>query len=189
MAKSKKLSAAAEKTLKMMRQKAKTKPKKKAVPPPKGKALIKPKIRAAKPEPVKAPVKPPAKPIEKHMSYGKEDLAFFRKIIMEKKKEILEDMSTLRDSMMDSQTGEYASENSTYSTHMEQGTDAMEREKTFLFASREGKFLNYLEDALVRINKGEYGRCNECGKLIDKERLEAVPHAQLCLQCKLRLGK
>jgi hypothetical protein len=114
MAKSKKLSAAAEKTLKMMRQKAKTKPKKKAVPPPKGKAPIKPKIRAAKPEPVKAPVKPPAKLIEKHMSYGKEDLAFFRKIIMEKKKEILEDMSTLRDSMMDSQTGEYASENSTY---------------------------------------------------------------------------
>ena len=86
MAKSKKLSAAAEKTLKMMRQKAKTKPKKKAVPPPKGKAVIKPKIRVAKPEPVKAPVKPPAKPIEKHMSYGKEDLAFFRKIIMEKRR-------------------------------------------------------------------------------------------------------
>ena len=43
------------------------------------------------------------------------------------------------------------SENSTYSTHMEQGTDAMEREKMFLFASREGKFLNHLEDALKRI--------------------------------------
>ena len=91
--------------------------------------------------------------------------------------------------MMDTTTGEYVVENSTYSLHMEQGTDAMEREKTFLFASREGKFLNYLEDALKRIEKSEYGRCVDCGKLIEKERLEAVPHAQLCVQCKLRRGK
>jgi len=88
--------------------------------------------------------------------------------------------------MMDTTTGEYVSENSTYSTHMEQGTDAMEREKMFLLASREGKFLNYLEDALKRIDKGDYGHCNTCGKLIEKERLEAVPHASQCLECKLK---
>jgi RNA polymerase-binding protein DksA len=122
-------------------------------------------------------------------NFSRQELEHFKEIILEKKKEILEELSTLRDSMMDSTTGEYVSENSMYSTHMEQGTDAMEREKTFLFASREGKFLNYLEDALVRIEKGEYGRCTQCGKLIEKERLEAVPHAQQCLQCKLRMGK
>jgi len=122
-------------------------------------------------------------------SYSKQDLEHFRGIILEKKKEILEELETLRDSMMDAATGEYASESSTYSTHMEQGTDAMEREKTFLFASREGKFLNYLEDALQRIDKGEYGTCSECGKLIEKERLEAVPHARQCLQCKMNLSK
>ena len=143
----------------------------------------KPKIRPkpAKPEVAKAPVK--------KATYSVQELEHFRTIILEKKKEILEELETLRDTMMDSTTGEYASENSMYSTHMEQGTDAMEREKTFLFASREGKFLNYLEDALVRIDKGEYGRCTICGKLIEKERLEAVPHAQQCLQCKLRSGK
>jgi RNA polymerase-binding protein DksA len=91
--------------------------------------------------------------------------------------------------MMDVTTGEYVSENSTYSLHMEQGTDAMEREKTFLFASREGKFLNYLDDALKRIEKGDYGYCTDCGKLIEKERLKAVPHAQLCVQCKLKKSK
>ena len=141
--------------------------------------LVKPKM--AKPEAIKPPIK--------KSSYGKQDLEHFKNIIMEKKKEILEELTTLRDSMMDSTTGEYASENSMYSTHMEQGTDAMEREKTFLFASREGKFLNYLEDALVRIAKGDYGQCTECGKLIEKERLEAVPHAHQCLQCKIRFGK
>ena len=137
--------------------------------------------RMSKPEASKAPVK--------KQLYGKHDLDHFRTIILEKKKEILEELELLRDSMMDNTTGEYASENSMYSTHMEQGTDAMEREKTFLFASREGKFLNYLEDALARIESGEYGRCITCGKLIEKERLEAVPHAQQCLSCKLRTQK
>lgn len=175
MGKIKKISTAAAKTLKLLKLKARLK-KIARKPPPKVKLAVKP-----------TPVK--IEPAVKKMAYGKTDLDHFRKIILEKKKEIIEDMSSLRDTIMDSTTGEYVSENSMYSTHMEQGTDAMEREKTFLFASREGKFLNYLEDALIRIDKGEYGRCNECGKLIDKERLEAVPHAQLCLQCKLRLGK
>jgi DnaK suppressor protein len=126
--------------------------------------------------------------------YSVKDLAFFKKLILEKRKEILEELTILKESMMDVTTGEYASENSTYSTHMEQGTDAMEREKTFLFASREGKFLNYLDDALRRIEKGTYGICLECidtpkelcktCPLIPKARLEAVPHAQLCVECK-----
>jgi RNA polymerase-binding protein DksA len=174
MAKTKK-STSADKTLAILKAKAEARTKKSA----RAKAPIRSKM--AKPEASKAPIR--------KGSYSKQELQHFKEIILEKKKEILEELSTLRDSMMDSMTGEYASENSTYSTHMEQGTDAMEREKTFLFASREGKFLNYLEDALVRIEKGTYGRCSECDKLIEKERLEAVPHAQQCLQCKLRRGK
>ncbi len=130
----------------------------------------------------------PPKSVRKD-GYSKEELAHFREIILQKKKEILEELESLKESMMDVTTGEYVSENSTYSLHMEQGTDAMEREKTFLFASREGKFLNYLEDALKRIEKGDYGYCTDCGKLIEKERLEAVPHAQLCVQCKLKRGR
>lgn len=142
------------------------------------------KKKMAKLDQIKAPA-----PSQKKAGYGPKDLEHFKRIILEKKKEILEELESLRDSMMDATTGEYVVENSTYSLHMEQGTDAMEREKTFLFASREGKFLNYLEDALKRIEKGEYGRCLDCGKLIEKERLEAVPHAQLCVSCKLKRGK
>ncbi|MDP2209758.1 MAG: TraR/DksA C4-type zinc finger protein [Bacteroidota bacterium] len=117
-------------------------------------------------------------------AFTREELDNFKKLINEKRKEILEDLENLRDTMMDSTTGEYSSESPSYSLHMEQGTDAMEREKTFMFASREGKFLNYLDDALTRIDKGVYGKCNVCEKLIEKERLEAVPHAQMCFKCK-----
>lgn len=148
---------------------------------PKGATKDKPTAVRVKQSPPKAAV--PRK------GYSKADLEHFKKIIMERRKEILEDLETLKASMMDVTTGEYVTESSTYSLHMEQGTDAMEREKTFLFASREGKFLNYLDDALKRIEKGEYGFCVDCGKLIDKERLEAVPHAQLCIDCKLKRSK
>ena len=153
---------ASNKTVALMKEKAAERKKQRGVKvaaPPR--LLVRPKM--AKQEAIKPPMR--------KLSFSKQDLDHFKKIILEKKKEILEELSTLRDSMMDSTTGEYASENSMYSTHMEQGTDAMEREKTFLFASREGKFLNHLEDALVRIEKGEYGQCTECGKLIEKERL------------------
>ncbi len=179
MAKTKKLSVDAEKTLKLLKAKSKTT--KKSVP--KAAAKLRSPERS---KPIKAEAQ---KPVSRKAHYSRTELEHFRRIILEKKKEILSELETLRDSMMDSTTGEYASESSMYSTHMEQGTDAMEREKTFLFASREGKFLNHLEDALVRIDKGDYGSCTTCGKLIEKERLEAVPHAQQCLQCKLRAQK
>jgi DnaK suppressor protein len=169
---------AAKKPVAAAKSKPPVKAKKPAVHAP---AAVKP----VPPPPKKAKEEPP-KVVNSSANYSRVELEQFRTIILDKKKEILEELETMRDSMMDSQTGEYVSENSTYSTHMEQGTDAMEREKMFLFASREGKFLNYLEDALKRIDKGDYGHCTECGKLIEKERLEAVPHAQQCLQCKLR---
>lgn len=116
--------------------------------------------------------------------YGERDLRRFKALIHEKKKETMEELETLKESMMDVTTGEYVSESSTYSLHMEQGTDAMEREKTFLFASRGSKFVNQLDDALVRIEEGTYGICRVCQLLVPKERLEAVPTAQTCAEYK-----
>jgi len=112
------------------------------------------------------------------------ELEHFKKIIVEKRRETIEELDTLKESMMDVTTGEYVSESSTYSLHMEQGTDAMEREKTFLFAARGSKFVNQLDDALVRIEAGSYGTCRVCELLIPKERLEAVPTAQTCAEYK-----
>jgi len=160
----------------------------KAKKPALARKTMKPVMTKTRPIQAKAMLAP-EKPLVRPKGYGKADLDHFRTIIMEKRKEILEELETLKSSMMDSTTGEYTSENSAYSLHMEQGTDTMEREKTFLFASREGKFLNYLDDALKRIEKGDYGFCTDCGKLIEKERLEAVPHAQLCVECKMKRGK
>ncbi|HEX2092857.1 MAG TPA: TraR/DksA C4-type zinc finger protein [Longimicrobiaceae bacterium] len=78
---------------------------------------------------------------------------------------------------------------SSYSFHMaDQGTDAMEREKTFLFASKEGRYLYRVEEALRRLynDPDSFGICHGCGKEIPFERLDALPHARYCLECKLR---
>jgi RNA polymerase-binding transcription factor DksA len=117
-------------------------------------------------------------------AFSPKELQRFKGIILEKRKETIEELDTLKESMMDVTTGEYVSENSTYSLHMEQGTDAMEREKTFLFASRGGKFVNQLDDALTRIEAGTYGVCRICSLLIPRQRLEAVPTAQTCAEFK-----
>jgi DnaK suppressor protein len=78
---------------------------------------------------------------------------------------------------------------SSYSFHMaDQGTDAMEREKAFLFASKEGRYLYRVEDALRRLYKDpdNFGVCQSCKTAIPFERLDALPHARYCLNCKLR---
>lgn len=76
---------------------------------------------------------------------------------------------------------------SSYSFHMaDQGTDAMEREKAFLFASKEGRYLYRVEDALRRLynEPSKFGVCQSCAREIPFERLDALPHARYCLECK-----
>jgi RNA polymerase-binding transcription factor DksA len=128
--------------------------------------------------------------------YSKKDLEEFKKVILDKRTEIIEQLQNLKDQMMDATTGQYVNENSPYSLHMaEQGTDAQEREKLYLWAQRETKFLGYLEDALQRIENGTYGICidslelKEGPHLIPKERLLAVPHTSHCVECKNKAKK
>ncbi len=76
---------------------------------------------------------------------------------------------------------------SSYSFHMaDQGTDAMEREKQFLFASQEGRYLWHINEALRRLynQRDTFGHCQQCGVEIEFERLDALPHARLCISCK-----
>ncbi len=78
---------------------------------------------------------------------------------------------------------------SSYSFHMaDQGTDAMEREKQFLFASQEGRYLWHVNEALRRLYQSPktFGQCHDCGEAIDLDRLDALPHARLCIKCKAK---
>lgn len=117
--------------------------------------------------------------------YSDEELEYFRNIILKKREEAEQELNTLQNLLRESM--ENASDESAYSFHMaDAGTDAQEREKTYMLFNRTKKFVRYLEDALVRIDKKTYGVCKVTGKKIAKGRLEAVPHTQLSIEAKLK---
>lgn len=117
----------------------------------------------------------------------KAQLEHFKDLLMEKRSELLNQITIIRENSFKDTMKDSSGDNSSYSYHMaDQGTDAQEREKAFMFAYREGRLIYHIDEALERINKGNFGLCFECGEPISYERLEAVPHARLCIKCKAK---
>ena len=117
----------------------------------------------------------------------KKQLQYFEKRLLEERKRVLKELGHHDEifSTGDASDGDL----STYSFHMaDQGTDAMEREKAFLFASQEGRFLWHIDQALRRLYRSPetFGKCHNCGQEIAHERLDALPHARYCIACKQR---
>jgi DnaK suppressor protein len=122
---------------------------------------------------------------ERISPYSDEELEYFRSIIVKKRQEAEKDLNILMDALKEST--ENSSDESAYSFHMaDAGTDAQEREKTYMLYNRTRKFIKYLDDALQRINNKTYGVCKVTGKKISKGRLEAVPHTQISIEAKLK---
>lgn len=115
----------------------------------------------------------------------KSDLKRFEKLLLEKRKALLQEISTMMESQISTTIKESTGDLSSYSFHMaDQGTDAMEREMAFMLTSKSGRLIYHIDEALRRIKNGEYGKCFVCGKQISPQRLKAVPHARLCIECK-----
>ena len=72
---------------------------------------------------------------------------------------------------------------------LEEGYQVMSKEENSKLAARQDKFIQSLENALIRIENKTYGICRETGKLISKERLRIVPHATLSIDAKLQQNK
>lgn len=120
------------------------------------------------------------------VKYSDGDLNEFRDLINKKldtaKKELayLQGLITRKD--------EIGNDEARYMT-MEDGSMSMEREQLSQMASRQITYIDHLEKAIMRIENKTYGICRVTGKLIDKARLRAVPHATLSLEAKLGLVK
>jgi RNA polymerase-binding transcription factor DksA len=121
------------------------------------------------------------------MRYSDNDLTEFREIIQKKldaaKKELayLQGLITRKDEGGDMDEARYMT--------MEDGSVSMEREQLSQMASRQITFIDHLEKAMMRIENKTYGICRVTGKLIDKARLRAVPHATLSIEAKQMMNK
>lgn len=118
---------------------------------------------------------------------NQKDRKMFEKILLEKREVLLKELGLIEESNFNKTTRDSAGDVSSYALHLaDQASDFQEREKAFHFASREGRFLHHIDEALRRVKEKDYGVCHECNKDIDVERLKAVPHARLCIKCKMK---
>src|SRR5262245_13840154 len=145
-----------------------------------------PPARPLRPAAAAVPVRPSADSgREGGPRVTEKDFKEFEELLLQERRRILKEMGHLETTVLKVNQRDSSGDLSGYSFHMaDAGTDAMEREKAFLFASAEGRVLLEIDDALRRLYRGDYGNCESCGNPIARARLEVMPHARLCVRCK-----
>lgn len=121
---------------------------------------------------------------EEKTRYSPEELKEFEEIILDKLTKARKELNYIKETLTRSNDSGTDTTNGA-SKLLEDGADTMEKESLSQLAARQQKFINNLENALVRIKNGTYGICVDTGKLINKERLRAVPHTMHCIEAKL----
>ncbi|RCH53758.1 TraR/DksA family transcriptional regulator [Mucilaginibacter hurinus] len=117
--------------------------------------------------------------------YSDSELQEFKDIILEKLRVAREELNSLATSLSSPNANGTDDTAGTYKT-LEDGSATLEKEQINQLAARQKKFIEQLEAALVRIENKTYGVCRETGKLIQKERLRAVPHTTLSMEAKMK---
>jgi len=114
------------------------------------------------------------------------DLKLIRSRLENERKRLLE---VLEQTKSTSQASEERREGSPFGKREEEATQSFELEKRLALEKQIKENLAEIERALAKFEKGTYGLCDLCGKPIDPARLEALPHATLCLACKSKASK
>ena len=122
--------------------------------------------------------------------FTKKDLKEFKKIVLKRKEETLDDLKHISDDTLRKSQKEASGDISGYTYHMaDVASDNYDREFSLGLATGERKSLYELDDALKRIEDGSFGICNDCKGNITKIRLKAVPSTRLCIKCQQKREK
>ena len=121
--------------------------------------------------------------MEDRIRYSDADLQEFKAIIQQKIEKAEKDWALLKESFINDQNNGTDDTSPTFKA-CEEGAETLSKEQNAILAGRQEKFIRDLKHALIRIENKTYGICRVTGKLIDKERLKAVPHATLSIEAK-----
>ena len=125
---------------------------------------------------------------EEKTRYSGEELKEFEELINVKLEKARTELNYIKETL--SRSNDSGTDNTSGNSKLlEDGADTMEKESLSQLAARQQKFIINLENALIRIKNGTYGICIDTGKLINKERLRAVPHTMHCIEAKLAQNK
>ena len=116
--------------------------------------------------------------------YSDDELIEFRELIQKKIDSARNELKYLQESLLNDENGQ--DDTSALYKALEEGSATLEKEQLSQMAARQRKFIDNLQQALVRIENKTYGICRETGKLIAADRLRAVPHATLSMEAKLK---
>ena len=114
------------------------------------------------------------------------ELKHFEQRLLDERKRAIAQMAEFDDTLRQDQQ-ETDGEIATWRFHMaDQGSDTFDQEQAFMFASREGSLVRLIDEGLRRLysTPEKYGICDECGKEIGYDRLDAIPYAVRCVNCK-----
>ncbi|HHN77519.1 MAG TPA: TraR/DksA family transcriptional regulator [Phycisphaerales bacterium] len=115
----------------------------------------------------------------KKSPFGKRELNKYRKILIDKRRELLGDMENIESDALRSESGEL----SHFPQHMaDQGSDTFEQSLSLDLAAVDRKMIKEIDDALERIDKGVYGICEMTGKPINIARLNELPWARYSIE-------
>lgn len=120
--------------------------------------------------------------------YSDEELQEFKDIIEKKLASAREDLELLTEAYTNKSDNDTRDTSPTFKV-LEEGQQVLSKEENSNLAARQRRFIQNLENALVRIENKTYGICRVTGKLISKERLKAVPHATLSIEAKMNQNK
>ena len=117
------------------------------------------------------------------------ELAKYKKLLMKVRESINGDINHIAKDNLKSQK-ESSGDLSGYSFHMaDMASDSYDRELSLNIASEEQEVIYEIDDALKRMEEGKFGLCVSCDKKIPQKRLNAVPYAKYCIQCKSKEEK
>jgi len=119
----------------------------------------------------------------KKTRYSSEELQEFKELIQVKLEKAQRDLKMLTDAYTNNNEHGTNDTSPTFKV-LEEGYQVLSKEENSKLAARQQKFIQNLENALIRIENGSYGICRATGNLISKERLRSVPHATLSIAAK-----
>jgi DnaK suppressor protein len=122
------------------------------------------------------------------MRYSDKELEEFKVLIMEKLAKARKDFVLLTEAYTNHNEHDTNDTSPTFKV-LEEGYQVLSKEENAKLAARQEKFIQSLENALIRIENKSYGICRVTGKLISKERLRIVPHATLSIEAKMNQDK
>ena len=120
---------------------------------------------------------------DSNIRYSDEELEKFKGLINEKIDKAQHDLELIKSAYMNDHNNGTEDTSPTFKA-FDEGSAVMSKEANSQLAIRQEKFIRDLKNALIRIENKTYGVCRVTGKLINKKRLELVPHATLSIEAK-----